>query len=171
MPEEIVEKTEKTDEKAKAMSQNHHDYYHAHKKKLMVVAGVLLILLVVGLLAIGVIGKRMLGRGNVRQEFRIERQNNFGSGMMNNGRGIRGGSGMMNRENSTSGKVTAVDGKQFTIDASGTSVKVQISDSTRFPLNSATTVTVGDGVSVSGERDSNGVIQAVRIVVNPTTLK
>lgn len=85
------------------------------------------------------------------------------------GRKLNGGN-VANR-NAISGKVTAVNDKKFTIDASGTSKEIQISDTTRFSLNSATSVKVGDTVIVRGQQDSSSVIQATTIVVNPTTLK
>lgn len=71
--------------------------------------------------------------------------------------------------NIVSGKVTAVSGKKFTVDDSGTKIDVKISDSTRFPISSATSVKTGDQVIVWGEKDSSGTVQAVRIVVNPNT--
>ena len=70
-------------------------------------------------------------------------------------------------DNEVSGKVTAVNDKQFTMTVGSTSKTVQISDSTRFPNTSATKVAVGDTVVVVGEQDSNGVIQATEIAVNP----
>jgi hypothetical protein len=53
------------------------------------------------------------------------------------------------------------------MDINGQSKNVQISDTTRFPLNSATTVNTGDTVLVWGGQDSNGTIQATQISVNP----
>lgn len=91
------------------------------------------------------------------------------------GGGFYGGRGGMMRggnianQNAISGKVTAVNDKKFTIDASGTPKDIQISDTTRFPLNSATSVKVGDTVIVRGQQDSSGVIQATTILVNPQT--
>jgi hypothetical protein len=95
-------------------------------------------------------GKGMMGRG-----FRQER--GFGDKMMGGGF----------RQNSVSGTVKAVEDKKFTIDVNGTTKTVQISDTTRFSLNSATSVKVNDKVLVWGEQDSNGVIQANRVEVNP----
>lgn len=73
------------------------------------------------------------------------------------------------KNNSISGKVTAVDGQTFTVDQNGQAKKVQIGDETRFPLISQTKVNVGDEVLVWGEQDSSGVVQAVRIIVNPNS--
>lgn len=90
-------------------------------------------------------------------------------GVMGRGRGQFGGRGMMSGHSASAGKVTAVNGQTLTVDFSGDSKTVQISDTTRFPLNSATAVKVGDQVVVVGEQDSKGVIQATRIIVNPAT--
>ena len=85
-----------------------------------------------------------------------------GRGMMGGGYGFRGGN--FNSGNTISGKVTAVNGQTLTIDASGTSKTVQISDSTRFPIGSATDIKTGDQVVVFGEQDSKGTVQATRII-------
>ncbi len=76
--------------------------------------------------------------------------------------------GKYSAANQTSGKVTSVNGSTFTVDASGQTKTVQISATTRFPLNLANKVNVNDQVEVWGLQDSNGVIQATRIAVNPT---
>jgi len=65
------------------------------------------------------------------------------------------------------GKVTAVGDKKFTLDYQGKSKEVQITENTRFPLDSETQIKVGDEVIVWGEQDASGIIQAYRIVVNP----
>lgn len=70
-------------------------------------------------------------------------------------------------QNAIESKVTAVNDQTFTIDNNGQPKNVQISDTTRFPLNSATKVNVGNTVIVYGQQDSNGVIQAQLISVNP----
>ena len=90
----------------------------------------------------------------------------FRGGMMGRGHRFRGGlnSNGFVIGNAVGGKVTAVNGQQFTIDASGTTKTVQITDTTRFPVNSGTQVKVGDQVIVSGEQDSKGVIQATRVI-------
>jgi hypothetical protein len=81
-----------------------------------------------------------------------------------NHRGFVGrGDGM--RQDSVTGKVTTVNGQAFTLDVNGQLKNVQISDLTRFPLNSATSVKTGDTVTVWGQQDSKSVIQATRIVV------
>ncbi len=72
-----------------------------------------------------------------------------------------------NGQNLIEAKVTAVNGQTFTVDNNGQPKNVQILDTTRFPLNSATKVNVGDTVAVYGQQDSNGVIQATLISVNP----
>lgn len=95
-----------------------------------------------------------------------------GPGMRGYGHIGRGGmmrGGNIANQNAISSKVTAVNDKKFTIDASGTSKDIQISDTTRFPLDSATSVKVGDTVIVRGQQDSSGVIQATTILVNPQT--
>lgn len=85
-----------------------------------------------------------------------------GYGMTGGRHGFRGGN--FNSGNAISGKVTAVNGQTLTIDASGTSKTVQISDSTRFPIGSATDIKTGDQVVVFGEQDSKGTVQATRII-------
>lgn len=81
-------------------------------------------------------------------------------------RGFRGGRGFV-FQNTISGKVTAVNGQTLTIDVNGQTKTVQISDATRFPIGSATKVNVGDQIVVWGSQDSQGVIQATQIAVNP----
>jgi len=81
--------------------------------------------------------------------------------------GLMGNRGIL--QDRISGKVTSVNGKSFTLEASGTSYNVQISDSTRFPINSASTVKTSDTVLVWGQKDGNDIIQATQIAVNPQT--
>lgn len=146
-----------------------HVDWHNHKKKMMLAGGVFLVFIAVGAVAAGVAFKHFEGNSRV---YSISNNRMMSGNIHGN---FDGRNGMMGRGNvlfgaQTTGKVTAVDGKTFTVDASGTSLKVQITDTTRFPLKSATSVVVNDQVIVSGEKDSNGVIQATRIIVNPTTL-
>ena len=99
------------------------------------------------------------------------RNNAFVDRVYRGGMGMRGFGGSYNNTyntNEISGKVTAVNGSSFIVDVAGTSKTVAISSTTRFPLNSATKVNVGDNVDVWGLQDSSGVIQADRIAVNPT---
>lgn len=70
-------------------------------------------------------------------------------------------------QNTIEGKVTAVNDQVFTMDNNGQSRNVQVSSSTRFPLDSTTKINVGDIITVRGQQDSNGMIQAVSISVNP----
>lgn len=70
--------------------------------------------------------------------------------------------------NHISGKVTAVNGQTFVVDTSGQTKTVQISTNTRFPLNSVTKISVNDQVLVWGLQNSDGVIQANQIAVNPS---
>lgn len=139
------------------------------KKKLCIIAGAgaLVFLVLLGALVSGLALKKFAGKRNKAVMGRtFERgfggKNLGGRGMMKD----RGG--MM--QNRTAGKVTAVNDKQFTIDVSGTSKTIQITDSTRFPVNSSSSINTGDQVIVTGEQNSNGVIQAERIIVNPTLL-
>lgn len=118
---------------------------------------------------IGVTGMRGIG---------IERQFDQQDQAEATGRGMMGGRGRLLDENVQynsnqynnylTGKVTAVNDKQFTATIDSETRIVEISDTTRFPNTSATKVVVGDTVFVSGEQDSSGIIQATRIVVNPT---
>lgn len=138
--------------------------HHNHDKKLMLAAGILLILLAVGGLTAAIVAKRFVG-SHVGNKIGMERNTgNSGRGKFGAGMGGR----MMVRNNATGGKVTAVEGKVLTVDASGTSIKVQISDITRFPLSSNTAIKVGDQLAVFGEKDANGIVQATRIIVNPS---
>lgn len=140
---------------------------HDPKKIALVAVGVIALVGILGLAAIGAKQVFYRGASKLSPGFRMERFGRDGlerGGMMGGRRG--GFRGYM--EDRTQGKVTAVDGKKFTIDVSGTVTQVQITDTTRFPMNSATTVKVGDTVVVMGEKDSGGVVQAIRIMVNPT---
>lgn len=98
----------------------------------------------------------------MRNRFAINRTFNQG-----NFRGSMGHGRFMGA-NSVSGKVTSVNNLSFTIDQNGTTKTVQISSTTRFPINSATKVVVGDQVVIRGGQDNQGVIQATLIIVNPT---
>jgi hypothetical protein len=122
-----------------------------------VIVLVFFVFLLFGLAFFGHFGHRGFGGG--RNAVMMKRDfNSFGH------RGFVGrGSGM--RQDSVTGKVTTVNGQVFTIDVNGQSKNVQISDLTRFPLNSTTSVKAGDTVTVWGQQDSKNVIQATRIVV------
>ncbi len=121
-----------------------------------------LILLFVGIFAVAHITHRNLLQESKTAGVTFNREFDFsGPGKMLHG----GGRFAMN--NVTNGKVTEVNGQTFTVDDSGTNVKVQITSDTRFPVKSATSVKTGDQVNVWGEKDSTGVVQAERIVVNP----
>lgn len=137
-------------------------------KKSLIVVIIAIIVLVVGAGAFAVLHfkkGRVLNRG-FRGGYGMM-GGNFRGGMMGRG-GFRGGNfnngnGYIG-SNGISGKVTAVNDKTFTVDANGTSKNVQITDSTRFPANSSSQVKVGDQVVVIGEQDSNGNIQATRVI-------
>lgn len=90
---------------------------------------------------------------------------------MHEGRDNRGMGRTNQKKNVIEGKVTAVNDKVFTVEQNGQSKNFQISDSTRFPIDSANKVAVGDTVIISGEQDSNETIQATRIIVNPSNNK
>ena len=149
------------------------DDHHHLVKGLAVTVGAFLILVV--LVGGGVMAFRYFQRGRVVNTIdnrAMMNSNGFGSrGGFGRG-GMMRGRGFVNdglSANELDGKVTAVNDKQFTMTVNSTSKTVQISDSTRFPNTSATKVAVGDTVVVIGEQDSNGVIQATEIVVNPTS--
>jgi len=77
------------------------------------------------------------------------------------------GRGNRIKRDALTGKVTEVSGDTFSVESDGKTKKVEISDSTRFPLDSATKVKVGDTVVVTGDQDSEGTVQAIRITVSP----
>jgi len=126
-----------------------------------ILAGVIALIVLMVLLAGAVFTFRLAHRifPGVRNETGVSRVYGFPGHRNFDGRG------RINDVNSISGKVTAVNGQTFTIDISGQSKTVQTLDTTRFPLNSATIVKVGDQVVVFGHQDSKGVIQATRILV------
>lgn len=130
-----------------------------------VIIGFFLLLIIgSGLMVMGMAARsRFLFTRNIGQNQEI---NDGGYGYMM-GRGGSFGRMSGNYTNRISGKVTAANDKKFTIDYNGTSKDVQITDSTRFPISSATTVKVGDTVIVMGQQDSGGVIQAIQVIVNP----
>ncbi len=151
-------------------------------KYALIGAGALVILLIV--LTAGMFFVRLGGpRFRMHRKYaRIERGSNFreqygfgkrdGFGMRDRGRDRaclngRPGRGNWMKGNVLTGKVTEVNGDIFTVETDGKTKKVEIGDSTRFPLNSATKVKVGDTVIVTGEQDSEGTVQAVRIIVSP----
>jgi len=135
----------------------------AHHTANWVLAGVIAFVVLMALLAGSLFTFRLAHRifPGVRNETGVSRVYGFPSHRSFDGRG------RINGVNSVSGKVTAINGQTFTTDVNGQSKTVQISDTTRFPLNSATSVKVGDQVVVLGQQDSKGVIQATRILVNP----
>jgi hypothetical protein len=128
------------------------------KKGLLIAGGIVLIVL--ALITAAAFLKFGAERLAQRKQIPITRNYNLRGGMGKGGFGKRMGGQSQNR---TSGKVTVVSDKKFTIDASGNNVDIQITASTRFPVSSANTVKVGDQVIVSGEKDASGVVQAIRI--------
>jgi hypothetical protein len=164
------EKDTKLEEKAKAAITAAQNEYHDHNhlaKSLLIVLGAFLILVVIagGTMA----AFRLFNRGRVVGAVENRGMMNFGGfrgGMMG---GYRLGIGQED-DNVLTGTVKTVNGSKFTVDVNGTTKTVEISSDTRFPVNSATKVAVNDKVVVIGEQDSNGVIQATRIVVNPSYL-
>ncbi len=162
--DEIVE--EKIVSEAKSLDTDHYYHYHEHARKAFIVGLGIFLILLAGLIGLLTIGRYVRGRevtNTVRNQVGFNIQGR--RGMMGGGRMMFGLAG-----NAIQGKVTAVDGQKLTVDVSGTSKTVQVGTDTRFPINSTTKINVGDTVSVTGEQDSNGVIQAVRIVVNPTSI-
>jgi len=158
------------EEKAKAaMAQAGYDDHNHMVKTLLLAIGAFVIL------AIVIIGGAMAFRTFERGRL----VNDIDQRVAANGDsfGFRGGRmGMMGRgfrqdndesANTISGTVTAVDGSKFTVSVNNSSKTVEISDATRFPITSASKVAVNDKVEVVGQQDSNGVIQANEIVVNP----
>jgi|GEM_PF-1669028 len=135
----------------------------AHHKSTWLLAGIIAFIVLMVLLAGAVFTFRLAHRvfPGVRNETTVSRVYGFPGHRNFVGRG------RINGVSSVSGKVTAVAGQTFTIDVNGQSKTVQISDTTRFPLNSATSVKTEDQVIVFGQQDSKGVIEATRILVNP----
>jgi hypothetical protein len=162
--DDIVTKEEKVIPDVQVQHESHfHD--HDHAKKLIVIGSlaaiIFFIICITGILVSGSFTRTRELANNARQRISY---------------GVRDGRQMMGNHmilgfnnNSIQGNVTAVDGQKLTINVSGTSKTVQISTDTRFPLNSDTKINVGDIVTVTGEQDSSGVIQAQHIIVNPTT--
>jgi hypothetical protein len=67
----------------------------------------------------------------------------------------------------TIGQVTAVNGDQFTVTRNdGSTTTVQTSSSTTY--ENGTSVSTGDTVVVQGTANSSGVVQATRVIINPT---
>lgn len=141
------------------------EQYHHYKSRRSMFFGlvgfIVLLFLVFGFIGVAVFGhshNNKIGRVN---NVAVER--NFGGAGMN---GMMG-RGEFNGSESVTGKVTAVNGKTFTMNVgSNTTKNVQISDSTRFPISSNTNISVGDSVTVHGGQDSNGIIQATLITIN-----
>ncbi len=175
MAEEETKNAEPENENVKEEGEKTQGAHCAHKHKaLAIIIAALAVLFILGAGAFAalhlkngrLVKRGLYGRGGYGMVGR-----NYRGGMMG-GRGFRGrkwnGSGAVS-SNSISGKVTAVNGQTFAVDASGTSKNVQIASATRFPLDSATSVKVGDTVVVRGQQDSSGTIQAKTILVNPQT--
>ena len=159
-PDQEVKSGQSETEASKSKEEKKMENDHSHKVSDLVVGGIIGAIIVVVLLSIGSLfffrlpNRAFLGfreRAPVGEIYR---------GPFGARRGFV-------FSNSISGKVTAVNGQTFTVDVSGQSKTVQITDSTRFPITSATKMNVGDQVVVWGQQDSNGVIQATRIAVNP----
>lgn len=139
-------------------------YYKSRRSMFFGLIGLVVLLVVI----FGVIGTAMFGRYHNN---RIGRVNNVALERNFDGNGM--GRGMVERGHSfagadqVTGKVTAVNGKTFTMNVGSNQTKdVQISDTTRFPISSNTSISVGDTVTVRGGQDSSGVIQATRISVD-----
>ena len=85
--------------------------------------------------------------------------------------GGRGGFGGGNRP--TFGTVSAVNGTNFTVtENNGSTVNVQTTSSTEYGRagdpSASQTVSVGETVAVVGSAGSSGVIEATRVLINPT---
>ena len=166
MAETKEETVTETENKVQTNSYIHLD----HKKKIIFLGSMtFLIFLIIACAGAVVVGKfarnRLVGNEQVGQGMNFATRGNR-EGMMSGRRGMMLGF----NNNATQGKVTAVDGQKVTMDVSGTSKTVQIGTDTRFPLNSTTKIAVGDTISVVGEQDSTGTIQALRVIVNSTTI-
>jgi hypothetical protein len=158
----IVKKDEATPETALQGKSYVHD--HGHMKKMVVIGGLAVTLILI----VGLVGMLVAGRFVRNREF----TNNFRGNTsynLNSERRMMGGRMMLNfGSDSIQGNVTAVNGQKITLNVDGTSKTVQIGTDTRFPLDSSTKIVVGNVITVIGEQDSNGVIQAQRIVVDQT---
>jgi len=137
-------------------------YYRNRRSMFFGLVGLIILLVVI----FSAVGAAVFGHNNNNRIGRVSNvaiERNFdgeGMGMMGRDRSFRG-------SEQVTGKVTAVNGKTFAINVGSNQTKdVLISDTTRFPISSNTDIAVGDSVTVSGGQDSDGVIQAVRIVIN-----
>ena len=139
-------------------------HYHKSRRSMFFgLVGFILLLVVV----FGFIGVTMFGR--TRSDNKMGRGNNVAIERNFGGQDMRGmmGRGESNGFESVTGKVTAINGKTFTMNIGSNKTKdVQISDTTRFPISSNTNIATGDSVTVRGGQDSNGVIQATLITIN-----
>jgi len=158
---------EKMEEKK---NESYHDdfryHHHAHGAKMILAV-------LFGLIILG--GVFMLGRATDRGQFEARKTVSFGNfqttqnPQMMNGRGMMGRGGF-ERTNGMIGSVTAISGSNVTVLINNTSYTVTVSDSTSFSkagnIAKFSDLKVGDAISIRGQSNSSGNINATVITIN-----
>ncbi|HUD07506.1 MAG TPA: DUF5666 domain-containing protein [Candidatus Saccharimonadales bacterium] len=128
-----------------------------------------LILAGIGLLLIGFVSGYYANNASKQASTKLSANINGYPNFSNNGSGGYGNF-RSNYGNRVIGQVSSVNGQTIVItNQSGTSQTIQITSSTQFASGvSASQIAVGDTIMAAGQANSSGVIQATRIIINPS---
>jgi|GEM_PF-4461773 hypothetical protein len=130
---------------------------------------IVMVLVGIGLLLIGFVSGYYANNGSKQTSMKLSATQNGYPNFSNNGPGgygsYRGGYG-----NRVIGQVTSINGQTIVVaDQSGTNQTIQITSSTQFSNgDTASSIVVGDTIMAVGQKNSSGVIQATRIIINPS---
>jgi hypothetical protein len=130
---------------------------------------IMFILVGVGLLLIGFVSGYYANNGSKQASTELSAGRQGYPNFSNNG---SSGYGYFrsNYGNRVIGQVSSVNGQTIVItEQGGSNQTVQITSSTQFASGaSASQIAVGDTIMAVGQKNSSGVIQATRIIINPT---
>jgi len=140
---------------------------------------ILVIILVVGAIGGAFIGGQALGKSqgkteaNQALESQLSQFSGGRQGMSPEGSTLPGGMGGIFFRGGTSGTVAEVEGNMLTLDAlDGTKVRVVISDQTtieKMAQGTTTDISAGTTITVTGQENTDGSIQATSIFITPVS--
>jgi hypothetical protein len=136
-----------------------------------------IVYLVVAVLVGGVIGGALIGgiaigKSQGREEVTQELQNRTGQFTSGQQSGFTPPAGSTFIRGGTMGTVEKIEGGIITVTTTNGSVKIVTSSSTTVQKMAGGTLTdikIGDTISIAGESQDDGSIQASSIVINPNT--
>jgi hypothetical protein len=130
---------------------------------------IILVLAGIGLLLIGFVAGYYANNAGNQTSTRLAMTSNGSPYFSNNGPGGYQGY-RTNYGNRIIGQVTSISGQTIVItDQSGTSQTINVTTATQFSNGaSLSQIAVGDTIMVVGQKNSSNVIQATRIIINPS---